>query len=142
MADTTDLRRSIADRVMEIASDALEQTYRDTVDAAPVGKTGALVELIDVDVPRATSEFAVTARIFCAAEYAGYTDAGTAPHEIPGNPLLAFFWEDGPNGPGDYVFAHVNHPGTTGTRWFNGGDDGGEPMRSRWGQACEDATAR
>lgn len=141
----TGLRTAVADRVMEIATDALEQTYRDTVDAAPVGKTGALVELIDTEGPRFTAEFAVTSAIFCLAEYAGYTDVGTPPHRIDGRPLLAFYWDNAPadlGGPGDYVFAHVDHPGTTGTQWFNGGREGGEPMRSRWEQACENAAAR
>jgi hypothetical protein len=35
---------------------------------------------------------------------------GTSPHVITGNPL-AFFWENGPEGPGYYFFYSVNHPG-------------------------------
>lgn len=139
MADMTGLRTAIADRVMEIASDAVGITYDETVGAAPLGKTGALRQLIDTIEPRFGSEFVVQATIFCAADYAGYTDVGAPPHRIDGRPLLAFYWENAPSelgGPGDYVFAHVNHPGTTGTHWFNGGEDDGEPMRSRWEAAC------
>lgn len=47
------------------------------------------------------------------AEHATFTDEGTAPHTIEGNPLLAFEWE------GELVIVHsVEHPGTTGTFWF------------------------
>lgn len=36
---------------------------------------------------------------------------GTPHHSIPGNPLLVFFWERGPRGPGVYFFRWVDHPG-------------------------------
>jgi hypothetical protein len=32
---------------------------------------------------------------------------GTEEHVIPGNPLLSFFWENGPLGPGQYVYPQV-----------------------------------
>jgi hypothetical protein len=144
MADMTDLRRALAERVQEIAEEALEETWRETIDAAPE-KTGALKQLTDTDPPRPLSEFSVLATIFCEAEYAEWTDAGSHPHRITGRPWLAFYWEAENV---DVVFssrdggpAYVNHPGSPGTRWFNGGRDGGEPMRSRWERACERAAA-
>lgn len=36
---------------------------------------------------------------------------GTPRHDIPGNPLLVFFWEKGPYGPATYFFPRVDHPG-------------------------------
>lgn len=48
------------------------------------------------------------------AEYASFTDEGSEPHEIHGNPLLAFEWE------GQLVIVRsVHHPGTRGTRWWS-----------------------
>lgn len=44
--------------------------------------------------------------------YALFVHEGTNPHPIHGNPLLAFYWANGPNGPGNYIYASVNHPGT------------------------------
>lgn len=56
-----------------------------------------------------------------AAEYAAFTDeVDTAPHIITAvnAPVLRFFWEDGPAGPGVYHYRFVHHPGTRGQRWF------------------------
>jgi hypothetical protein len=52
------------------------------------------------------------------APQADYTDLGTQPHEIRGNPRLFFEWQNGPDGPGLYSFHHVQHPGSLGTGWF------------------------
>lgn len=47
-------------------------------------------------------------------DYASYTDEGTPPHPIVGNPLLAFHVD------GDLVIVHsVNHPGTPRTGWWS-----------------------
>ena len=50
--------------------------------------------------------------------YALFVHNGTGPHVIRGNPLLAFSWPNGPNGPGMYYFRKVNHPGTKPCRFF------------------------
>lgn len=144
MADTSDLRRAVAGRVMEIATEALELTWRATIDAAPE-RTGALKQLTDTTSPSPVSEFSVRAAIFCTAEYAEWTDAGSVAHRVYGNPWLAFFWEkEGV----DVVFstrdggpAYVNIPAQPGTGWFNHGEEGGEPMRTRWEMACMVAAA-
>lgn len=53
--------------------------------------------------------------------YSLYVHEGTAPHVImahdPSKPL-AFFWANGPDGPGMYFFTQVNHPGTAPNRFF------------------------
>lgn len=47
-----------------------------------------------------------------------YLEEGTAPHQILGNPILAFDWENGPSGPGTYFFRSVNHPGFEGIHYM------------------------
>lgn len=41
-----------------------------------------------------------------------YLEKGTRPHEIKGNPVLAFVWDKGPNPGSVNFFRYVNHPGT------------------------------
>ena len=136
MADTSDLRRAVAERTLEIHERALQLCLTDTLDAAPE-RTGNLKALTDVTPPTLVDEFVASGSIFSLAPYAGYTDAGTEPHEIPGNPLLYFYWDK----LGEFmVLPVVNHPGTTGTQWFNGGDPDGEPMATRWEQATVEAS--
>lgn len=70
--------------------------------------------------------------------YAGFTDeVDTAPHRIEAtnSPLLRFHWDRGPSGPGVYFFRFVNHPGTTGRRWF------ASKMDDRWVSALDTANA-
>ena len=50
--------------------------------------------------------------------YALFVEEGTRPHTIQGNPTLSFFWPTGPDGPGLYHFASVNHPGTKGIHFM------------------------
>lgn len=50
--------------------------------------------------------------------YSLFVHEGTQPHVIEGNPLLAFPWDHGPDGPGMYFFAKVQHPGTQPNRFF------------------------
>lgn len=42
---------------------------------------------------------------------------GTKRHPIVGNPILRFFWQKGPDGPGIYYFRRVMHPGTKPNRF-------------------------
>lgn len=47
---------------------------------------------------------------------------GVQEHEIyPKSPggILAFYWERGPKGPGDYAFYSVNHPGQKSNDYFS-----------------------
>jgi hypothetical protein len=50
--------------------------------------------------------------------YAIFVHEGTKAHVITGNPILAFAWEHGPNGPGTYFFRSVHHPGTKPNRFL------------------------
>ena len=51
-------------------------------------------------------------RAYAAQPLFTFITEGTRPHIIRGNPILAFHWERGPEGPGKYFFHYVNHPGT------------------------------
>lgn len=50
--------------------------------------------------------------------YSLFVHEGTQPHTIVGNPILAFHWANGPNGPGTYFFRSVHHPGTKANRFL------------------------
>ena len=116
---------------LEQAAEIASACLADTLDAAPE-RTGNLKALTDVTPSTLVGEFVASGTVFSLAAYAGYTDAGTEPHIIQGNPLLYFYWDR----VGRFVaLPYVNHPGTQGTQWFNGGDPDGEPMASRWGRA-------
>lgn len=57
----------------------------------------------------------------CSRNHESYALAvheGTKEHVIEGNPLLAFPWDNGPEGAGMYFFASVKHPGTKPNRFF------------------------
>ncbi len=137
MADTSDLTRAVVLRVREIAEQAAQAVLAATLEAAPE-KTGNLKALTDVTPVTFVDEFAASCTVFSAAPYAGYTDAGTVPHLIVGNPYLYFYWDR----VGKFmVLPYVNHPGTAGTQWFNSGEPDGEPMASRWEQALNEAGA-
>lgn len=126
------LLEAVAEETQRIASDALDLCWQATVDAAPE-RTGALRQLIRADGPTMSGQVTAQGEIRCDADYAEWTDKGSDPHIIQGNPLLAFYWEKVGR---DMVLPFVNHPGTRGTQWFNSGEDGGEPMRSRWEDSC------
>lgn len=52
--------------------------------------------------------------------YSLFVHEGTKPHVIRPKKakLLAFEWDNGPNGPGMYFFGEVHHPGTQPNRFF------------------------
>lgn len=53
--------------------------------------------------------------------YAWYVHQGTKAHDIPGDPILRFFWPKAPSsmgGPGIYFFKTVHHPGTKPQPWL------------------------
>jgi len=50
--------------------------------------------------------------------YALPVHEGAAQHQIPGNPLLVFFWPKGPEGARVYTFRSVNHPGNQPNRFL------------------------
>ncbi len=98
------LERRISAR-LAIAAEQINQTAR---DAAPVltGETRAntQAELIGPH----------TLRVSANTPQAVFTDQGTRPHRIEGNPVLRWFVA------GEARFArYVEHPGTTATHWFS-----------------------
>lgn len=52
--------------------------------------------------------------------YSYYVHEGTEPHVIAAHTggLLSFFWPNGPDGPGQYFFQSVKHPGTRPNRFL------------------------
>jgi len=127
MADTSGLEAGVREWAARVAEQAIVDLSVTLQEAAPV-RTGELRGSVEVDGPHDTGGEAVGSVGF-AADHASYTDEGTEPHEIVGNPLLAFEWN------GTTVIVHsVQHPGTEGTHWWtdNATDD-------EWERACERA---
>lgn len=57
------------------------------------------------------------------APQAAFTDEGTRPHRIQGNPLLVFYW---PRAGRTVFLRHANHPGSTKHKgWFSDATDAG-----------------
>lgn len=80
-------------------------------EAAPVD-TGELRDSIELTI--AGGGTVITGSIAFTAPQAEWTNSGTRPHEITGNPTLAF--DIG----GVTVFAtRVDHPGNQGSHWFD-----------------------
>lgn len=121
-------------RHREVLRAALAEVEVQTVRAAPEA-TGYLKRQIRA-LPLDETGPVLSGEIVADTAYAGFTDAGTQPHLIFPKRARVLAWE----GAGGAVFAHrVNHPGTRGTHWFTGGEDGGDPMRSRWQLALQSA---
>lgn len=110
--DTATLIRDVELWSLEVFAEAIEILLDQLDDAVPVGpdrdRTGpALRDTLEVRVG------VNTATISYLAEHASFTDEGTDPHRIEGNPLLAFEID------GTTVIVHfVDHPGTEGTHWW------------------------
>lgn len=129
--DASDLRASIEQWAQDVHRQAVEEMLAELDVKVPRGPHGdtdrgepALADSVEVlEIGSMTTQVAYT------AEHATFTDEGTAPHEIRGNPLLAFEWE------GQLVIVHsVQHPGTTGTRWWS------DTMTDeRWAEALQHA---
>jgi hypothetical protein len=69
----------------------------------------------------------IVVRFYCSTkecsptrtEYSVYVHEGTEAHVIQANfTALAFFWQNGPQGPGTYFFNWVMHPGTRPNKFF------------------------
>lgn len=107
--DTSGLRRQLLDggaRVTEAAAQALARDIDAT--SAPVD-TGELVGSGRV------ATVGTVATLTYDAEHASFQDDGTGPHEIRGNPYLAFSV-----GGVNIVVRSVQHPGSTKNKgWFS-----------------------
>lgn len=110
--DTQAFTRDVTQWSLEVFAEAVEEILDTLDDACPEGpdraRTGPrLKDTREVRIGPDRVEIAYL------AEHASYTDEGTDPHRIHGNPLLAF--DIG----GETVIVHyVDHPGTDGTRWW------------------------
>lgn len=115
-------------QVGDVCAQELENIVR---DAAPVGETGELRDSVSAEASGGAP--VVTVHIEASSDHASYTDEGTPPHKIEGNPLLAFDWPKA----GKFMIVHsVNHPGTPAQRWFE------EPMPGYLDQALDIAVAQ
>lgn len=121
-ADTSDLRASLLEWANRGAGQALVNLGQSVRDKAPYGagenaRIDGAPHLVDTLETIVTSEGETwTGEIAFTAEHASYVNDGTSPHQIVGNPLLAFQWE------GQTVIVHsVNHPGTTANPFFSDG---------------------
>lgn len=99
----------------QIFADAAEAIMVDLIEIAPVD-TG---ELQDSAYGPEIDSDGLSAVVGFSAPQADWTDEGVAPHDEYGNPLMTFYWPNGPQGPGVYSYEHVNHPGQAGTHWFS-----------------------
>ena len=122
-----DLRVAATDILFEAGQAIMDAL----VEAAPVGETG---ELRDSAYGPAIDESTLTVTVGFEAPQADWTNEGTPPHGEDGNPVMTFFWENGPNGAGVYSFTHVNHPGIVASHWF---DD----IIEEWDSYVEDAAS-
>lgn len=96
----TEMRRGVGREGLALLRDAIPAKTGKTRDAAYF-RTRTTLEGFEVDIGVARRRHDIFQMLV----------HGTPKHDIPGNPLLAFFWEKGPEGPGTYFFTHVSHPG-------------------------------
>jgi hypothetical protein len=118
---------NIGDQLQAMVQAAAATAFENAVDAVyeqitvlqPPSRSGELADSMYRD-DTVADETSFLAQVGNIAPQALFTDQGTSPHEIDGNPLLVFDWPEGYNGPGTYAFRHVSHPGNEGTNWFSG----------------------
>lgn len=83
-------------------------------EEAPKGETGQFAE--GIHYRTFVQDNILGFETFSPMPLAQWIVGGTDPHPIPLQPktvgALAFYWEDGPHGPGTYFFKQVQHPGT------------------------------
>jgi hypothetical protein len=128
MADMTQLTAALLQQIPLVCDDAARLREADIAAAAPID-TGAL-SLSGVVTTEGSSDGAVSTIKF-TEDYASYQDEGTGPHDIFGNPYLAF-----QVGGQTVIVHHVSHPGSTKNKgWFT--DRAGD--ESLWALACQAA---
>lgn len=110
MADLSDLIAQIENVGAEAFVNGQQALGEEAQAAAPV-VTGELRDSLELTVGGVGST--VTGTIAFLAPQAGWTNDGTRPHEITGDPLV---FEVG----GQTVFVtRVSHPGYAGSEWFD-----------------------
>lgn len=118
MADVAALKESIRDWARQVHSEAVTDLQQQLDAKVPIGppREGGGEKLRDnqqVTVQDRGDSFTATIRY--TVPQAEFTDKGTNPHPIDGNPTLVFFW---PKAGRVVHLRHVDHPGNEGTGWF------------------------
>lgn len=111
--DTVGFTRDVVAWSLDVFAEAVEEILDTLDDACPEGPDRERTEprLKDTREVRVGPDHVEIAYL---SEHASFTDEGTGPHRIEGNPLLAFHID------GELVIVHfVDHPGTTGTHWWS-----------------------
>lgn len=124
--NATGLRSKVRRQGTDVAAGAADRMLDDVIDDIPVDE-GFMRNNTRV---RRRSPLSWT--IFSAAQYASFTDTGSRPHVItPKSPGGVLVFQSG----GQTIFAKkVNHPGTSGTRWWSD-----TVTRRGWIQHCRAA---
>lgn len=106
--------RAEAERILE---DAAQAVADDLFAACPVDTGELLASAYGPEV----DESGLSAVVGFDAPQAEWTNDGVLPHDIDAvnADRMSFYWPNGPNGPGQYFFTHVDHPGQEGTHWFD-----------------------
>lgn len=119
MANTNDLRRDIRRWSSRVRDRAVRDIERDLDKRVPIGppRSGGGVKLNTSRKTRPLNNGDVVGvSIEYTAPQGEWTDAGTRPHQIRGNPLLVFFW---PKVGRTVAFPKVNHPGNPPQNWWS-----------------------
>lgn len=128
MIDISGLLDSIETYAQDVGQVTRDELERIVKDAAPV-VSGEMRDAISVEVSGGSGSISLT--VESPTEQSSYTDDGTQPHDIVGNPLLAFEMN------GALVIVHsVHHPGTTAQKWFE------EPMEGYFQDALDVAASQ
>jgi hypothetical protein len=127
MADVSEVTERLRDYGRRLFDDALVGMEKRLQEVVPVGEPDPLGRprtgdrLIDTFFRQATfplfDSFAAT--IGYTAPQATFSNDLMPPHVIRPRGkgyALRFWWEDGPNGPGEYRYMEVNHPGNVNSR--------------------------
>jgi hypothetical protein len=121
--DSSALREDLRRRAEDAFQAATEEMVVFARAETPVD-TGDTREAAHIE-PGASSAPLLSATLVVDTPQARYTDEGTGPHVIEGNPLLVFEW-----GGRTVFFRSVNHPGSTKhVGWFS------ERVVGKWGDA-------
>lgn len=138
MADVSDLVRAVEARAVAVFDDAVDGMRQRVDEVVPIGEPDYLgrpsfgPRLRDTffRTPTEVRGEVISADIGYSAPQAFYSNNLQPPHIIRsrGRYPLRFWWENGPDGPGEYRFMSVNHPGNVNSRslgWWDKTIDGG-----------------
>lgn len=107
------LRAAVMEYGQQLHHDTLEDLLQQAWDQAPVD-TGATRDYLRISGEMVAGS-QIWGRVESPTPQAKYQDEGTRPHEIRGNPLLAFQWHGR-----TVIVRSVHHPGSTHYRgWFS-----------------------